>query len=187
MHGLRYVEVTAAAVHGLGTVDPDDPRARLTRALLRRTAAHPWGTGELKRMPGLGQTDARRTLFQLQRDGWIKVNVQQPAKPVHNGGLQQHLTDLAERGAHAAVLTDQDGLVLAHAGPLPWPQVDYLGVAAVDLSQGGRLLCLPLGEGPWQHHYQLAIASCTAAGARPLVALAQVLVRLQATTVAGVH
>ncbi|TDM05956.1 MAG: hypothetical protein C4K60_14860 [Ideonella sp. MAG2] len=138
-------------------------------------------------LPPMLQKDAPKTLFQLQREGWISVDVHPPAELAVVGDLQQSVRALAEHGARAAVLTDQDGLVLAYAGAVPLSTIDHLGEAAMDWQGDGGAWQLPLGEGSARHCYRLAVSRSAQLEPAALVALARRLVRLRARGLREAH
>jgi hypothetical protein len=132
--GDCYLAVTPVGVLTLLVGDADDVDRRLCRALLRRPAGQKWVATDLAGLvPGAGRV-AAEALYRLMANGAVAMVTTRPRdnlQPQHPVNLD--LERLVVDGAEAALLLDDAGLVLAHAGL----SAHHAERWAAELAQGG--------------------------------------------------
>jgi len=175
-----YLAVTPLGVLASLVEHADELERRLCRALLRRPADQKWLAQELTNLlPGAGRAGAH-TLFRMMSSGALEVVTARPwdeLTPQHPVNID--LDRLVHDGAEAAVLLDDAGLLLAHAGMSAgqaelWASELLRGVEA---SSRGAALGLKLDDGFDAVSCTLALRDSRAAFSPAIVPLVRRLVR----------
>jgi hypothetical protein len=169
----RFIDLTPHGALGCAGAPPSDLRGRLLRALLLREPQRAWHGRELAQLLPDEHEMAARTLFGLHREGCLVVSLAPPsAEDRHWAAIQADLESIVSEGAQAAVLLDEDGLVIAQAGAVPAADDSHGPPWHADWS-------LHLGEGALHARYGLALQG--SAPPASVVRLVRRLARLRET------
>ncbi|MBP6337713.1 MAG: hypothetical protein KA375_08965 [Vitreoscilla sp.] len=175
-----YLAVTPLGVLTALVEQADELERRLCRALLRRPADQKWLAPELgSLLPGAGRAGAH-ALFRMMSSGAVEVVTARPwdelAPPYP---VNRDLDRLVNEGAEAAVLLDDAGLLLAHAG-MSAGQAELWAselLRGVETSSRGAALGLKLDDGYEAVSCTLALRDSRAAFSPAMVPLVRRLVR----------
>lgn len=175
-----YLAVTPLGVLALLVEDAEDLDRRLCRALLRRPADQKWLAQELTSLlPGAGRAGAH-ALFRMMNSGAVEVVTTRPSDELTpQYPVNRDLARLVHEGAEAAVLLDDAGLLLAHAG-MSAEQAELWAselVRGAEVSSRGTTLGLRLDDGYEAVSCVLALRDGRAAFSPAMVPLVRRLVR----------